>query len=64
MADCKDLIGVSPDSGMRLTNLSTAEHKKLEYDMKELDEEIQRQQVSVLEVAEKWYLSHFRIDRH
>jgi hypothetical protein len=40
MADCKDLIGVSPDSDTRLTNLSTDEHKKLEYDTKELDEEI------------------------
>jgi hypothetical protein len=43
MANSKDLNGVSPNSDTRLTNLSTAEHKKLEDDMKKLDEEIQRQ---------------------
>ena len=32
--------------------------------MKKLDEEIQRQQEKVLKVAKKWYLSHFRKDRH
>jgi hypothetical protein len=40
MADSKDLNGVSPNSDTRLTNLSAAEHKKLENDMKTLDEEI------------------------
>jgi hypothetical protein len=40
MADSKDLNGISPNSDIRLTNLSDAEHKKLENDMKTLDEEI------------------------
>jgi hypothetical protein len=44
MADSKDLKGASPNSDTRLTNLSAAEHKKLEDDMKKMDEEIQRQQ--------------------
>jgi hypothetical protein len=64
VANSKDLNGASPNSDTRLTNLSAAEHKKLEYDMKKLDEEIQQQQDHVLKVAKKWYLSHFRIDRH
>jgi hypothetical protein len=64
MANSKDINGVSPNSDARLTNLSAAEHKKLEDDMKKLDKEIQRQQDQVLKVAEKWYLSHFREDRH
>jgi hypothetical protein len=41
MANSKDLNSVSPNSDTRLTNLSAAEHKKLEDDMKKLDEEIQ-----------------------
>jgi hypothetical protein len=64
MADCKDLNGVSPNSDTRLTNLLVGEHKKLEDDMKKMDEEIQRQQDQVLKVADKWYLSHFRVDHH
>jgi hypothetical protein len=32
--------------------------------MKKLDKKIQRQQDQVLKVAKKWYLSHFRVDRH
>jgi hypothetical protein len=40
MTDSKDLNDVSPSSDTRLTNLSAAEHKKLEDDMKKLDEEI------------------------
>jgi hypothetical protein len=44
MADSKYHNGVSPNSDTRLTNLSIAEHKKLE-------EEIQRQQGQVLKVA-------------
>ena len=39
MADSKDLNGASPNSNTRLTNLSAAEHKKLEDDMKKIDEE-------------------------
>jgi hypothetical protein len=61
MTDSKDLNGASPNSDTRLVNLSAAEHKKLEHDMKKMDEEIQRQQDQVLKVAEKWYLSHFRV---
>jgi transposase InsO family protein len=34
MDDSKDLNGASPNSDTRLTNLSAAEHKKLEDDMK------------------------------
>jgi hypothetical protein len=64
MADSKDLNGASPNSDIRLTNLSGADHKKLEGDMKKMDEEIQRQQDQVLKVAEKWFLSHFRVDCH
>jgi hypothetical protein len=51
MADSKYHNGVSPNSDTRLTNLSIAEHKKLEDDMKKLEEEIQRQQGQVLKVA-------------
>jgi hypothetical protein len=32
--------------------------------MKKVDEEIQWQQNQVLKVAEKWFLSHFRVDCH
>jgi hypothetical protein len=41
MTYSKDLNDASPNSDTRLTNLSVAEHKKLEDDMKKLDEEIQ-----------------------
>jgi hypothetical protein len=41
MDDSKDLNGVSPNDDTRLTNSSVAEHRKLEDDMKKLDEEIQ-----------------------
>jgi hypothetical protein len=64
MADSKDLNCASPNSDTRLTNLSAAEYKKLENDMKKMDEEIQRQQDQVLKVAKKWFLSHFRVDCH
>jgi hypothetical protein len=43
MTDSKDLNSVSPKNDTRLTNLSVAEHKKLEDDMKKLVEESQRQ---------------------
>jgi hypothetical protein len=49
MADSKDLNGASPNNNTRLTNLSDAEHKKLEDDM--MDEEIKRQQDQVLKVG-------------
>ena len=39
MADSKDLNGASPNNDTRLTNLLVAEHKKLEDDMKKMDEE-------------------------
>jgi hypothetical protein len=58
----KDLNDVFPDSDTKLTNLSP-EHEELEDYMKKLDEEFQRQQAQKREVAEKWYLSLFRIDR-
>jgi predicted transglutaminase-like cysteine proteinase len=64
MADSKDLNSASPNSNTRLTNLSTTEHKRLEDVMKKIDKEVQRQQDQVLKVAEKWSLSHFRVDCH
>jgi hypothetical protein len=64
MADSKDLNGASPSINTRLTNLSAAEHKRLEDDMKKIDEEVQRQKDQVLKVADKWFLSHFRVDCH
>jgi hypothetical protein len=64
MADSKDLNSASPNSDTRLTNLSAAEHKRLEDDMKKIDMEVQRQQDQVLKVAKKWFLSHFRVDCH
>jgi hypothetical protein len=64
MADSKDLNGASPNSDTRLTNLSTTEHKRLKYVMKKIDEEVQRQKDQVLKVADKWFLSHFRVDCH
>jgi hypothetical protein len=38
MVDSKDLNDASPNSDTRLTNLSVAKHKKLEDDMKKMDE--------------------------
>jgi hypothetical protein len=64
MANSKDLNNASPNSDTRLTNLSAAEHENLKDDMKKMDEEIQRQQDQMLKVAKKWYLSHFKVDRH
>jgi hypothetical protein len=66
MVDSKDLNRASPNSSTRLTNLSAAEpeHKRLKDDMKKIDEEVQRQKDQVLKVADKWFLSHFRVDCH
>ena len=64
MADSKDLNRASPNNSTRLTNLSAAEHKRLENDMKKIDEEAHRQKDQVLKVADKWYLSHFKVDCH
>jgi hypothetical protein len=64
MADYKNLNSASTNSDTRLTNLSAAKHKRLEDDMMKIDKEIQRQQDQVLKVAEKWFLSHFRVDCH
>jgi hypothetical protein len=64
MVDSKDLNSASPNNDTRLTNLSDAEQKRLEYDVKKIDEEVQRQQDQVLKVAEKWFLLHFRVDCH
>jgi hypothetical protein len=64
MADSKDLNGASPNSNTRLTNLSAAECERLKDDMKKIDEEVQRQTDQVLKVADKWFLSHFRVDCH
>ena len=41
MADSKYLNSASPNNGTRLTNLLAAEHKRLKYDMKKIDEEVQ-----------------------
>jgi hypothetical protein len=62
MADSKDLNGASPNSNIRLTNLLAVEHERLKDDMKKIDEEVQRQTDQVLKVADKWFLSHFRVD--
>jgi hypothetical protein len=43
MTGSKDPNAASPNSDTRLTNLSAAKHKKLEDDMKNMNEEIQRQ---------------------
>jgi hypothetical protein len=43
MADSKYLNSASPNSDTRLTNLSAAEHNRLEDDMKKIDKEVQRQ---------------------
>jgi hypothetical protein len=64
MADSKDLNSASPNSDTMLTNLSAAEHKRLEDDLKKIDKKVQRQKDQVLKVAEKWFLSHFRVDCH
>jgi hypothetical protein len=64
MADSKDLNSASPNSNTRLTNLSAAERERLKDDMKKIDEEVQRQADQVLKVADKWFLSHFRVDCH
>jgi hypothetical protein len=32
--------------------------------MKKIDEEVQQQKDQVLKVADKWFLSHFRVDYH
>jgi hypothetical protein len=64
MADSKDLNDASPNSNTRLTNLSVVEHERLKDDMKKIDEEVQRQIDQVLKVADKWFLSHFRVDCH
>jgi hypothetical protein len=64
MANSKDLNGTSPNSDTRLTNLLVAEHERLKDDMKKIDEEVQRQKDQVLKVADKWFLSHFKVDCH
>jgi hypothetical protein len=64
MADYIDQNGASTNSNTRQTNLSAAEHERLKYDMKKIDEEVQRQTDQVLKVADKWFLSHFRVDCH
>jgi hypothetical protein len=53
MVDSKDLNSASSNSDIRLTNLSAAEHKRLEDYMKKIDEEVHQQQDRVLKVAEK-----------
>jgi hypothetical protein len=64
MTDFKDLNDVSPDMDTRLINLSAAKHEELEVFRKKVDEEFQRQKNRRRKVDEKWYLLHFRIDRH
>jgi hypothetical protein len=44
--------------------LSATEDEKIEYYMDGLDEEFQHQESHICKVIEKWYFSHFRIDRH
>jgi hypothetical protein len=60
----KGLNVVSPYSDTRLTNLPIAKHEELEDYREKVDEEFQQQKAQWREVAEKWYLSHFRINRH
>jgi transposase len=64
MANPKDHNNVVLDINTMLTNLSVDEDEKLEDHMKRLDEEFQRQQAQIRKVAEKWYLSHFKVDHH
>jgi hypothetical protein len=61
MVGLKDLNDVSLDNNTRLTNLSATEHEDY---MKKVEEEFKRQRAQRREMAEKWYLSHFGIDRH
>lgn len=44
--------------------MSATEDEKLEDYMEGLDEEFQRHESQICKVIEKWYFSHFRIDRH
>jgi transposase len=64
MANPKDHTNIVLDINIRLTNLSTDEDEKLEDHMKRLDEEFQRHLAQISKVAEKWYLSHFKVDHH
>ena len=64
MADSKDLNSASPNNNTWLTNLSVVEHERLKDDMKKIDEKAQRQTEQVFKVADKWFLSHFRVDCH
>jgi hypothetical protein len=64
MANPKDHNNVVLDINTRLTNSSVDEDEKLEYHMKKLDKEFQRQQAQISKVAKKWYLSHFKVDHH
>jgi hypothetical protein len=64
MVDHKDHNNVAPDNNTMLTNSSADEDEKLKDYMKRLGEELQWQEVQIYKAREKWYLSHFRIDRH
>jgi hypothetical protein len=64
MADPKDHNDVALDNNTRLTNSPVTKDEKLEDYMKRLDEEFQRQSAHISKMKEKWYLSHFKVDRH
>jgi ABC-type Zn2+ transport system substrate-binding protein/surface adhesin len=68
MANPKDHNNVVLDINTRRTNTSADEDEKLEDHIKRLDEELQQQQqqqqAQISKVAEKWYLSHFKVDHH
>jgi hypothetical protein len=64
MANPKDHNNVALDINTRLTNSPAAEDEKLEEHIQRLDEEVQRQQVHISKLPKKWYLSHFKVDRH
>jgi hypothetical protein len=64
MAKPKDHNNVVIDINTRLTNSPAAEDEKLEDHIKRLDEEFQWQQAQISKVTKKWYLSHFKVNRH
>jgi hypothetical protein len=64
MANPKDHNNVVLDINTRLANSSADEDEKLEDRMKRLDGDFQRQLAQIIKVAEKWYLSHFKVDHH
>lgn len=64
MAGSKNVNDVSLDRDTRVINLLAAEREKLKDYMKKWNEEFHRQHAQKYELIEKWYILHFRIDRH